>query len=652
MTDVWTSVSIGEGRDCIGAFRDCGEEGFETVVGTDDDIFIGMFEGDEAAHRAISDHWERESRSNGGDNPGVKESEGTRPKAAKRGNGANPLGSEDAADDVVSDRRETRHRANGGNGHASEGPPSMPAAALGYAESAKPRICAECCLDPPDGTEQLKPLNGGEGLWLHRRCEDAFARRRMAEEGLPWTIPRSSAPAPTATGNGNGHHGADAEDPAPRPSATPPLSLAAPFLEKLRPGGPWVLTAIVPDGKTMTVTAHTADDVNAFVRVHNGKMNLYYSVNPTRTAMSKKAAKTDIAAIEYVLGDLDPAAGETPEAAKARYLDQLNGASEPRPTAVIDSGNGIQCLWRLSSPIVLGNPINGEFSPEDQARIDDAEARIAAVMLRCGAKAGTQNIDRILRLPGTTNLPNAKKRKERRVECQTTLLWFDDVGYPLDVFPKGENEKKSEKNKSAKAGYQADPLAQAIRESAPKGERSEVVWFVINEMLRRGYRPDAIVQVLLDRKNGVSEHVYDQAEPREYAARQVRLAIEKIDFARDDKKKIIPIAANIRIALLKLGVSVRYDRFADRTLLDGLAEFGPALEDAAVNRLWLQIMERLGFAPGLELMRIVVEDMARLNGFHPVCDYLDALQWDGLPRVDKWLVPPTRVRRTANIRGQ
>jgi putative DNA primase/helicase len=226
-------------------------------------------------------------------------------------------------------------------------------------------------------------------------------------------------------------------------------SLPVVFLQKLRPGGPWVLTAIVPDGKPTTVTARTADEVDAFVRDHNGRANIYYSVNPARTVMFKKTAKTDLAAIEYVLSDLDPAEGETPEAAKARYLEQLNDAFEPKPTAAIDSGNGIQGLWRLKERIALGDLVNGKFSAEDQAKIDDVEARVAAVMKRLGAKAGTQNIDRILRLPGTINLPNKAKLKKGRVACETKLLWFNDASYPLDVFPKeepGKNEPGKKKD--------------------------------------------------------------------------------------------------------------------------------------------------------------------------------------------------------------
>jgi hypothetical protein len=218
---------------------------------------------------------------------------------------------------------------------------------------------------------------------------------------------------------------------------------ACEFLEQLRPGGPWLLTAIVPDGATTTITAHTAEEVVNFIRKHNGTKNLYYSVNPLRESMTKKAAKIDIAAVEYTLADLDPADGETSENAKRRYLAQLE-TFQPRPSVAVDSGNGIQCLWQLEERVELGKPVWGKnkegesalvFSPEDQAKVDDVEARTATIMKRLGAKAGTQNIDRILRLPGTTNLPNAKKKRAGRVACPTALLWFEDVTYPLDAFP-------------------------------------------------------------------------------------------------------------------------------------------------------------------------------------------------------------------------
>src|SRR5215813_12184795 len=68
------------------------------------------------------------------------------------------------------------------------------------------------------------------------------------------------------------------------------------FLKQLRSNGLWVLTAIIPDGSTSTTTARTATEINAFVREHDGKRNLYYSVNPTRKEMTSKAKKKDIAA--------------------------------------------------------------------------------------------------------------------------------------------------------------------------------------------------------------------------------------------------------------------------------------------------------------------------------------------------------------------
>ena len=186
---------------------------------------------------------------------------------------------------------------------------------------------------------------------------------------------------------------------------------ATDFLERLRPGGPWVLTAIHPTQNSIkTLTAHNASEVHDFVRAHGGKWNIYFSVNPTRAAMRSKASKLDIAAIEFIISDLDPRDDESPQDAKARYLKALE-TFKPAATALIDSGNGIQGLWKLEPRIDLAEPVGKTFPAENAAIIAEVEARSATLMKRLGSVAGTQNIDRILRLPGTTNLPNKKKIK-------------------------------------------------------------------------------------------------------------------------------------------------------------------------------------------------------------------------------------------------
>lgn len=54
-------------------------------------------------------------------------------------------------------------------------------------------------------------------------------------------------------------------------------------------------------------------------------------------------------------------------------------------------------------------------------------------------------------------------------------------------------------------------------------------------------------------------------------------------------------------------------------------------------RLRLLIDERFGFLPSKDLFFDVVPDAARASSFHPVHQYLDGLNWDGVPRVDRWL---------------
>ncbi len=372
------------------------------------------------------------------------------------------------------------------------------------------------------------------------------------------------------------------------------------FLRQLRPNGPWVLTAILPDpvpGKqpAITITATDFDQVVSFIEKHDGTRNLYYSVNPTRTMMNRKAAKTDIAAIEFALADCDPRDDETPDVAKARYRAAVKATGVPEPTAIVDSGNGLQLLWRLDKPIPLPDPVwvqketkgkvaqikckrAAELTDEARAIVDDVEARTEAVMLKIGTVAGTQNVDRILRLPGTTNLPNAKKRKDGRVACRTSLLEFNDNTYPLDAFPLPKLDATETKNSSrnAEGGEKTsgrkgrsnrlvgvDELAISDRfkhiintGEDPKSEyasRSECVFACCLALTAAGYQDDVIEGFFFSEKYPISAHVLEQPKPEEYLSRQIERAREKttdLDIARMNESYALVLVRN-KIAILK-----------------------------------------------------------------------------------------------------
>jgi Family of unknown function (DUF5906) len=341
-------------------------------------------------------------------------------------------------------------------------------------------------------------------------------------------------------------------------NANPDYHEAVGFLEQLRPSGPWALTAIHPiSGMIETITASTADEVDAFVRHYDGKRNLYYTVNPTRSLLNKKAKKTDIAAIEYALADLDPKDGETSDAAKERYLSQLEGVFTPEPTVVVDSGNGIQCLWKLKEPIVLDKLVDGKFLAADKAKIDDVEARIESVMLRLGSKAGTQNIDRILRLPGTSNLPNKKKLNTGRVACPTRLIRSNGATYSLDAFPAprpSDQERKA--GGGVGQGISGLPISKRMKDliwgiddpKHPYASRSEAVFAVIVAMVGGGCADAQIEAVFLYAGHPISAHVLEQAKPLEYLARQIARARESTTVADPEVAKL-----NEHFALVVVG---------------------------------------------------------------------------------------------------
>lgn len=120
-----------------------------------------------------------------------------------------------------------------------------------------------------------------------------------------------------------------------------------------------------------------------------------------------------------------------------------------------------------------------------------------------------------------------------------------------------------------------------------------------------------------------------------YETTPVEKPSNRVDFERDLKTaKIYHTQANIRLALSKLGVKVKYDTFAHRMIVEGMADVaGGHLNQTARNRLRLLIDEQFQFRIAKDFWGDVIANEAWSSRFHPVVDYLAGLRWDGKRRI-------------------
>ena len=59
--------------------------------------------------------------------------------------------------------------------------------------------------------------------------------------------------------------------------------------------------------------------------------------------------------------------------------------------------------------------------------------------------------------------------------------------------------------------------------------------------------------------------------------------------------------------------------------------------DHAVTQLRNYILDTYRFDPGDQHVRDAIAALGLEHKFHPVCDYLDGLKWDGIKRIETWL---------------
>ena len=179
------------------------------------------------------------------------------------------------------------------------------------------------------------------------------------------------------------------------------------------------LTSITHEGQTETSTFSCRDGRTLKSWPGGGQSsveifrNVYFHPNETPPGCNRKPSRAQMVAALCRHVDIEPVIG-LPQIEERRRLlalaEALAANPATRPTVIIDSGNGIQILWATQREVL---------TPDAIARVEVENRAIAAVL---GADAAF-NVDRLLRLPGTLNLPTLHKQQlGRRVSTARRLF--------------------------------------------------------------------------------------------------------------------------------------------------------------------------------------------------------------------------------------
>ena len=356
---------------------------------------------------------------------------------------------------------------------------------------------------------------------------------------------------------------------------------------------PLVLTVIVPEPKRVKGSGvfrpkSDREAARLWIDAHQGKENIYFQTNPVLPKLvakiqakgdGVKSAKTDIKALRWLHVDLDPRVGEDLISERARAI-KLISSYQPPPTVVISSGGGAQGFWRLAEDC----PTEG-----DETRAIDLERYSKQIMLDLHADP-CQNIDRIMRLPGTINVPDKKKLAKGRTPALAEVVeaHWDRVYKLSDFRPAAPvavpvSKLGGEIVPAVVDQIQLDKLQPKLREIIVLGEdpdnparwpsRSEMVYYVACELVRAQVADETILGIFLDAHYKISDSIREHKRSKDQALRQLRRAKEAADSPQlrelnDQYAVIANLGGKCRIVSKIFDASLRRHRITFQTFDD------------------------------------------------------------------------------------
>lgn len=334
------------------------------------------------------------------------------------------------------------------------------------------------------------------------------------------------------------------------------------------------------------------------------------------------------------------------------------------------SGGGVQLIWECAEA----------YAGEDRIELFERMAQVAQerVTVMGLTPDATFNVDRLVRLRGTTNRPKATKQAKGQVDTVATIV-STNRKYSLDELRAAFDRPLSKPAATVHAVGPIQPAAVTDEDLAAWGCNDALLWIIrhgvsgygaakvkdnsrsawewdaVCRMIRLGLDDAQIAGVLLNPEWKIGERARERRNPIDHIARLVARARHvtghaERQFVCGDDGRPVRCRPNYITAAHKLGLTLSYNEFADILSIGGMDGVGPALDDKAITRVRFAIEDRFGFLPDRELLGDVLADEAVQNRFNPVRDHLETLKWDGVARLDTWLHVYCRAEDSAYTR--